>query len=269
MLSEKQFIQEGYKRDPYPFRFWSVLIALAILLIYGAAHFAEELKVNTWKTSPFLRITNREFSLFLWQHPHLMRPHAKNKIGYLPGFQYLHKINMDIETAEEYVTVPPNVLFLYHTWNRLLGSYLPSRAILVDEFKEFLTLSIEWHPNNWLNAPKDYLRLVQDLDNLDKSSSLLSVSELPFKVRQAFYGWKNYFKEGEAINSLNLTRQIVKAFLEKNPNFQKNYWEKIYPNYLLTFDENFDIIPKNQIPSFLLSALYNDAFYTDLTNPSE
>jgi len=269
VLSEKQFIQEAYKRDPYPFRFWSVLIALSIFLIYGAAQSAEDLKVNVWKMSPFLRVSNREFSLFLWQHPHLMRPHAKNKIGYLPGFQYLHKINMDIETAEEYVAVPPNVLFLYHTWNRLLKGYLPSRAIFVEEFKEFLTLSNEWHPSNWIKAPKKYFKLVQDLDNLDKSLNLVSFSELPFDVRQAFYGWKNYFKEGEAINSLRLTGQQVKAFLEKNPNFKKNYWEKIYPNYLITFDGNFDIIPRNQIPSFLLSALYNDALYFDLTNPSE
>lgn len=262
MLSEKEFIQEGYKRDPYTFKFWSFLIALAILLIYSAAYLAEELKVNVWKTSPFLRVTNREFSLFLWQHPHLMRVHAKNKIGYLPGFQYLHKINLDLETSEEYVTVPPNVLFLYHTWNRLLGSYLPSRVILVEEFKEFLKLSIEWHPSNWLKAPKNYLKLVQDLDNFDKSSNLLS--ELPFEVKQAFYGWKNYFKEGDAINALNPTGYQVKAFLERYPNFQKNYWEKLYPNYLLNFDENSDSIPKNQIPSFLLVAFYND-----LTNPSE
>ena len=269
MLSEKEFIQEGYKRDPNTIKFWSILIALVMLLIYAANYFAEELKVNVWKISPFLRVTNREFSLFLWQHPHLMRVHAKNKIGYLSGFQYLHKINMDLETSEEYVTVPPNVLFLYHAWNRLISSHLPSRPILIEEFKEFLRLSIEWHPNNWPMAPEGYLKVVEDLDNFEKNSYRLSVSELPLEVRKAFYGWKNYFKEGDAINSLNITGHQVKVFLEKYPNFQINYWEKLYPNYLFTLNENDDIIPKNQIPSFLLVALYNDAFYNDLTNPSE
>lgn len=246
-LLENHFIHEEYRKDPYPLKFWSLFVTLSLILIYAVSYFAEDLKVQTWQQNPFLRVTNREFSLFLWQNPEHMRVHAKSKIGYLPGFQYLHKINMDVETSENAVTVPPDILFLYHTWNRLVGSYSYDRKISVIELKEFLNLVDEWRPENWQDAPKEYGELVQFLHSLEVDVDLDIKSKVPFEVRQAFYGWKNYFKEGEAINAFKPTALQMEVFLEKYPNYTKNYWKNIYPDYL-----------DGRVPSFVLVALYNE-----------
>lgn len=265
-LQEKNFIREGYGENSYPFKFWAILVAFAIILIYGASYKANNLVSEQQLSSPFLRVTNRQFSLFLWQHPQFMRVHAKNKIGYLPGFQYLHKVNMELEFSEEYVVVPPGTLYLYHTWNRLNSSYLPSRPILYHEFKEFLNALSEWQPKNWILAPKEYVDLSNGLNELkNQNMETLSLNQLPFEIRQAFFGWKNYFKEGDAINAFNPDYLQMEEFLKIHPNYARNYWQNIllesHPNYLKSFTEgNYDkhaTIPKDEIAPFLRVAIYN------------
>lgn len=258
-LYEESFIQEEYVKRPFFFWISAVFSALLIVLISIASYFADELKSTQFQISPFLQVTNREFSLFLWQHPHLMRVHAKNKIGYLTGFQYLHKVNMELALTDEYVTVPPSILFLYHAWKLLVSSYVPEKSISPIEFKEFLKLMEEWQPNNWQAAPKDYVDLVSNIEKQD----IQVIKNLPFEVRHAFFGWKNYFKEGEAINAFTPTVKMVNEFLMRFPNYARNYWQNILidecPNYLKSLQGTMSdaLVPVDEIPPFLRVALYN------------
>ena len=89
---------------------------------------------------------------------------------------------------------PPETLFLYHTWDRLLGAICFRRPISAEEFAAFLKDAEEWHPKNWADAPAAYAALVES----DFTDDLQD--RLPLQVRQAFVGWRNYFKEGEEIN---------------------------------------------------------------------
>ncbi len=265
-LQEKNFIAEKYCLNPYPFIFSAVLVALSIALIQAGAFLAENKVSMQLSKSPFLKVTNREFSLFLWHHPHFMRVHAKNKIGYLPGFQYLHRVNMELEFSENEVIVPPSTLFVYHMWKRLLSSYQISRPIMTNEFIEFLSHLDEWQPKNWLSAPKEYKILIKGLYGL-KNSNLesLSLNELPLVVRQAFYGWKNYFKEGDAINAFNPSFLQLEEFLKNHPHYARNYWINIisteYPDYLKIYSEGIyeknAEVPREEIAPFLRLALYN------------
>lgn len=265
-LQEKNFIAENYRLNPYPLIFSGLIVAVSIALIQTGAYLAERKVSKQLTHSPFLRVTNREFSSFLWHYPQFMRVHAKNKIGYLPGFQYLHKINMELEFSENEVIAPPNVLFFYHTWKRLVSFYEIQRPIFLDEFKEFLSHLDEWQPKNWLAAPKEYDLFISSLHEL-KNFNLVSLSEneLPKQVRQAFYGWKNYFKEGVAINAFNPSFLQLDEFLKQHTNYKRNYWINIisdeYPNYLKTYSKGeFEInaiVPREEIAPFLRLALYN------------
>jgi cellobiose-specific phosphotransferase system component IIB len=261
-LEEKIFVQEGYRKNPGLFWFWSVLVLLAIFIIARVNLITTTIQQEQLQTSPFLQVTNRDFSLFLWQYPHFMRVHAKNKIGYLTGFQYLHKVNLELEYSEDYVVVPPQVLFSYHTWKRLLSSYIISRPISQIEFKEFLNLVPEWQPFNWVQSPENYKNLVEAIEtsnfgNLDQ----LSYEVLPSAIRQAFYGWKNFYKEGDLINVFNPTQNEMEIFLKKFPNYNRNFWQNIEVDYLKSFTstnyKSKEAIPQTQIPAFLKVAIYN------------
>lgn len=66
-----------------------------------------------------------------------MRVNSKTKSGYLPGFQYIDKLSIEPNMADLYAVAPPELLFLYHTWNRLLSPEFITRPIQLSEFKEF------------------------------------------------------------------------------------------------------------------------------------
>jgi len=218
------------------------------------------------KSNPFLQVTNRQFSLFLWQFPEYMRVNATQKAGYLPGFQYQSKISLVLGSADDYVSAPPELLFLYHTWHRLISSEFIARPIPLNEFREFLDYEEEWQPQNWPAAPSGYVHLTQTLESSTQADlRALPIAILPQEVRVAFQGWKNYFKEGYLINQTKPTFAEMEGFLKSNPNYARNYWRNIvldsYPNYLKTlslgsFDPNA-IISKDEIAPFLRVAFFN------------
>lgn len=186
-----------------------------------------------------------------------MRINAPAKTAYMPGFQYQEKVSLDLSFADDYVIAPPQVIFKYHAWHRLVSGEFTQRLISATEFKEFLQYSEEWLPQNWPEAPSDYASLVKNLDN---ESDL--TTQLPLQVKQAFQGWKNYFKEGVSVNALSITYQQLYGFLAKNPHYSRNYWRNIAGNnYLLSIlkppDNQLDSVPREEIPPFLRVALYN------------
>lgn len=257
VLTEKNFIHEGYSQDPFPFWFWlTTVVAFTAMLWGGYAWYSKKLTAE-YAHDPFLQVTNREMSIFLWQEPELMRINASPKTAYLPGFQYVEKVSLEVPFADDYVIAPPETIFRYHAWHRLISKEFAQRPIPVNEFREFLDYAEEWKPENWAAAPEGYAKIVQHLDDQQE----LAVA-LPLSVRMAFQGWKNYFIEGDAINALDITYQELESFLALYPHYARNDWRNISgENYLSSLlrpvQDKHALVPTDEAPAFLRVALYN------------
>lgn len=263
-LQEKDFIQDSLRKNPLPAWIWLVVITCLAAILWGISSWYSKFMVTETNTNPFLQVTNRQFSLFLWQFPEYMKANYSSKSSYLPGFQSEGRVNVIPSEAEKYVSAPPEILFLYHTWKRLIQNEFSSRSIPVNVFKEFLDYAEEWQPQNWPAAPQSYANLIKNLPKSNADLNTLPEAELPLEVRQAFQGWRNYFKEGDAINSIHLTFDETEQFLNNYPHYARNYWrnivEKNYPEYLKS---TLDSAPKdktladNEVAPFLRVAFYN------------
>lgn len=261
-LPEKDFIQEGYGKNPFPFWLWLFLLTTVIALLWGAGQWYSDKIGAIFQHSPFLQVTNRELSLFLWQNPEFMRVNAKQKNGYLTGFQYIDTMTMELPSADHYAVAPPDLLFRYHTWNRLISNEFTPRVIEQKEFQEFLDRVPEWQPTYWPGAPGEYEKMVKKFSsNSTTDLATLPTSILPKNVRMAFQGWKNFFKEGEAINSVKPTAAEMRQFLVTHPHYARNYWRNIVepsnPDYLKALNGEDAVIPSNEMAPFLKVAIFN------------
>jgi len=261
-LQEKDFIQETKNSSALPPWLFIAIVLGILCAIWAIGNWvATEMAVKV-EESPFLHVTNRQMSLFLWQNPEYMRAHANTKTGYLPGFNSGGNVNPKLESIDEYVSAPPELLFRYHTWYRFLETYVMPRNISPLEFKEFLESSPEWLPEHWAKAPDEYKQFVQNFDQVKESNlQELGESVLPKQVRNAFFGWKNYYREGDLINRQKPTVGEMREFISHYPNYARNYWRNLYPEYLkITASESIDpkrIIPEAEFPSFLRVAYFN------------
>ena len=265
-LSEKNFINESYKKNPLPLWLWLFLLTVALSLLWGLSNWYTGKIDFLYRESPFLQVTNRDLSLFLWQNPEYMRINAKEKGNYLPAFKYLDKVTIDLAYADQYAAAPPELLFRYHTWDRLIKNEFTERRIPLKDFRDFLSYAEEWQPTYWPGAPKEYIQLVEGLAaSKVQDLSTLSYKEIPLAVRIAFQGWENYFKEGEAINKVQATRKQLEDFLASHPHYARNYWQNILnesvPGYLKgasSGEKSGDaIVPSSELSPFLKVALYN------------
>jgi hypothetical protein len=256
-LAEKDFIHEGYSKHPLPMWLWLFLATATLGLLWGIANWYSD-KINLiFKESPFLQVTNRDLSLFLWQNPEFMRINVKEKGNYLPGFKYLDKVTIDVAYADQYAVAPPELLFRFHTWDRLLKNEFTEGSIQLQNFRNFLSYAEEWHPNYWPEAPRKYVELIKTLpESTIEDLSTLSNRELPLEVRIAFQGWKNYFIDGEAINTFSVTYSQLNEFLASHPNYARNYWQNIVTNYLKNVVDE-EKVPSDELASFLRVALFN------------
>lgn len=274
-LSEKDFIRDDGPQNNLPYWLWGILFTMVVALIWGAGSWYSKKMSLEFEDNPFLQVTNREMSIFLWQFPEHMRVNVKTgKGGYLPGFQYTEKISLDPEMADDYVIAPPELLFLYHTWDRLLKPEFIARPLQLPEFKEFLLYAVEWQPKYWPKAPPSYRSFANEvLENENIKEDTLKKTALPKEVVQAFQGWKNYFKEGEEINQVSPTFSGMNDFLKHSPNYARNFWRNIvedhYPNYLKSLRSKKSdpkaIIPKDELAPFLRVAFFN---YVTMQKPS-
>lgn len=262
-LPDDQMIGDSMQKNPFPAWLYLALIALLVALLWGFGNWfyvRQELKKAE---TPFLQVTNRQFSLFLWQFPEYMRSNVSSKTGYLPGFQYIDKVAVETGLAEEYVVAPPQVLFLYHTWQRLIGDEFARRPISTRELREFLEYSPEWKPENWPKASKDYAELIARIDPSQERD--IPLKEIPNEVQQAFIGWKNFLIEGEMINQVKPSYEKMGVFLKKFPNYARNFWRNIVakgkPEYLKSIGNKdvtpTDFIPEEELASFLKVAFFN------------
>ena len=269
-LPESRFIQQKWSWRSVPIWLVLFLLAAAAALIWGGRGSYARLQRYEQTHDPFLEVTNREFSLFLWQFPSFLKVNRPKKTGYLPGFLALNE-NLDTSAAEEFVAVPPDLLFLYHTWSRLLAPHFIPRPISPEEFNLFLAQLPEWQPPHWALAPQGYKDLIESKDYADIDDlQTLPESRLPREVRQAFVGWKNYFLEGVAINALNPTVAQVEAFLVRYPQYARHFWrniETIDGQRVAGIDYLHDLLegkllpdaqlPPEQVTPFLKVALFN------------
>lgn len=243
-LQEKDFIQERYGKDPYPFWLWLFILAVfTTTLWFFEGWLSQEVRAD-YKHNPFLQVSNRHLSLFLWQFPEKMRINAAQKSTYLPAFQYEEKVSLFPDQADDWASAPPELLFLYHTWKRQIGAIWFPRPILKQEFIEFINYAEEWKPEFWPEAPSSYVAFYQKLPSAPADQNV--AEQLPLPVKQAFQGWKNFFKEGEAINRLKVDPTELEGFLKKYPSYARNYWQNLYSGYIT-----------KSYPPFLKTALYN------------
>ncbi len=257
-LEEKDFIQEEYGKDPTPFWVWSFIVLLVSALIWLLMLWYSNVMDRAAEQNPFLQVSNRDFSLFLLQNPEHMRVHVTNKSGYLPGFRYVDKVGLDLASAENIVEAPPEVLFLYHTWHRLLGDVVFNRPLFFDQFTAFLNDAEEWKPENWSQAPLEYVALIQS-GNYAGDLQELPLTTFPKEVRQALIGWLNYFKEGEQINQIRPTYAEIESFLLLHPQYQRSLWCQIKDGYLkgLYVKDIQEEVPLEELAPFLRAALFN------------
>lgn len=262
-LPEKDFFHEGVKQNPFPFWFWLFFIVLLVSIVFTFQNWYQNYRLAQIHHSPFLQVTNRDLSLFLWQFPEHMRAHAKKKNGYLVGFQYLSKVTVEPEMADSYVQAPPELLFLYHTWDRLIRDEVVQRPIPPQEFLRFLDYAEEWQPQYWPKAPEEYKILVSSLAKTPLADlQTLSDEVLPKSVRVAFLGWKNYFQEGENINQVKPTVADLEKFLKSFPHYSRNYWRNIISTDYLLFslqksNPADQPVANKELAPFLKAAFYN------------
>ncbi|MDB2613609.1 hypothetical protein N9Y92_00430 [Chlamydiales bacterium] len=266
-LSEKDFISNDVRKNPTPFWFWLFFVAIIIISVSTVQSWYLDRMQTFREDSPFFRVSNRQFSLFLWENPQFMRVNVSSKNAYLPGFEYLEKVGPKPEIADQFVEAPPMLLFHYHTWKRLIGDEISERQIPVDEFMAFLEHDQEWLPKWWPDAPPGYPDLIDKVysGDFEKDLSTLPYSIFPLDLRLSFIGWKNFFKEGSEINAMNPTYEELDAFLDKNRYFARNFWRNLTldsdPTYLWTYSYNQPnpetLVEKNQISPFLRVALFN------------
>jgi hypothetical protein len=266
-LQEKDFIQDDVNKPSWPFWLWGILFTLFVCLAWGIGSWYNGFINQQVEMSPFLQVTNRDFSVFLWQFPEHMRVNVtKGRAGYLPAFKYTDKLSLEPEMAEEYVVAPPELLFLYHTWKRLISNEFIQNPISLSEFKEFLLYAEEWQPANWPDAPKDYIKFANALlEQKAIDPSGLPEINPPKEVVQSFQGWKNFFVEGDAINKIRPTYAEMASFLNRSPHYARNYWKNIlqaqFPNYLKTiYSGKYTpsvVVPDNEMAPFLKVAFYN------------
>ena len=232
-LSEKDFIHESYQENPYPLVTWLFFIIILGVTILGVKEWQASFMEQQYAVRPFLQVSNRNFSIFLWQHPELMRVTVQKKSDYLPGFRAYGRPGIKDDKADDYVIVPPERLHHYHLWNRLIGNQLWSSDLSGERFKQFLVENKEWSSVEWQHSKK---------------------------IQQAFSGWTNYFFEGGQINEIRPTYGEMRRFVEEHPSYSRSYWRNLYPNYLKSISHEIpesEQVPLKEIPAFLRVALFN------------
>lgn len=254
------------KKSPFLFFVWVAFFLTFVLIVWGYSGSMLQFVKKASEDKPFLQVTNRQLSVFLWQFPNLLRQNVKSRTDYLPGFDLENRVGVKAGYADQRAIAPPEVLFLYHTWDRLIKEEYTQRIIAKQDFFEFLVQSPEWLPEKWKDAPPEYGAMVKALDiSPQQDLSQLSKQALPVEVRLAFQGWKNFFEEGDLINIFTITYKDLKKFIASHPHYARNYWinivKKDYPDYLKsltlgTFKEE-DKVPPTEIPAFLKVAVFN------------
>ncbi len=272
MGSNPELVEDNEAASSKALWVFLALFLFVLAALWTIQEWQKEILSKKQFTTPFLQVTNRDFSLFLWQNPEFMCYNGKRRFGRCSYSNAEVNIQLIPEFADEYVAVPPEVIFRYHTWKRLLGDTLAPRSIHPGEFHIFLLKNPEWTPRYWKKAPQAYRAFLKTLSELQMDDlQTLPFATLPKEVRLAFQGWRNVTKEWINIESIHPTGQEMQQFLELHPTYNRNYWRNILmkskPGYLKNFPFGPDprMINKNEVLTadefshFLKVGFYNYA----------
>lgn len=260
-------LPESSPRKPFTNWIWFLLLFFlsTSAFLWGISRWQEAILAEKQKIFPFYQVTNREFSLFLWQNPEFFKEYAQLNLGHIAPDD---DILLLPENAEALVSVPSKVLFRYHVWDRLIKRYPVKRSLPTHLFAEFLENNQEWLPRYWKAAPAPY-RLF--MENRETFSEKELPPLIPLEVKIAYQGWLNYFKEWEEIQQLHPTQGEMESFLDVYPHYARSYWRNILrkekPNYLINLYEEgqHQKLNEDEMTTFLQIAIYN---YFTMTKPS-
>ncbi len=243
----------------------SCLLGLILLMagVWGFERWVQNKMLSSLEASPYHQVSNRELSLFLWQHTEMMRANVRYKSSYLPGFDYKSRVGIQVGKAEDRAIAPPELLHRYQLWKEVLAGYAFGREMSGSELMDFLEDFPEWHAEAWPEAPQEYGQLLARLAEMGPNAD--ERIRVPREVQEAFLGWRNYRDDGEKINAANYTVGELNDFLADYPGYTRRYWRLVLaetqPNYLAILDQEDvpadRVVPKEQISSFLRVALYN------------
>ncbi len=68
-LKEENFFNEKGKRSLFPFLFSAIAITFLSSISWELVQWSQKVLGNAHSVSPFHQVTNRDFSLFLWENP--------------------------------------------------------------------------------------------------------------------------------------------------------------------------------------------------------
>lgn len=264
LLKEQDFIPKETWKSPNPFLLGLFFVATAVVIASGTLSWYNEKKTQKFQ-KPFYNVTNRSFVLFIRQNPSFLKQNVSSNEAYLPGLKLIENVGSNADKADALVQAPDNILFQYHTWKRLLDYPPFKRPIPLDQFKDFLKAYIEWTPDHWKDAPKNYADLVRKINAGAPVGHLEDV--LPIEVQKAFTGWKNFTIEKDTMEEFTPTFGLLRDLIKKYPNFQRNYWINLLkdsnPSYLemISFEkvEPKEDIPLKDLAPFIDIALFNFA----------
>jgi hypothetical protein len=263
-LMEKDFISEkGLKKSSKPTFQYLLLVIAVIALTWWWVSFKQNWIASN--NQEFGKVTNREFSLFLWQNPEYTRRLAYEKDHHLTQFSKDGGVHIVKNHAEDIVEAPPSLVYNYYYWKKFAGDIDFSREIERDFFYSFLESCPEWLPENWNNAPKSYSKISESLLQLSSKEFKELQQTLPDNLRQAFFGWLNYYHEGNLINAVAPSYEEVQSFLKEHPNLKRNIWKNLLleqaPNYLQSaLDSSIDkekLYPQGEMTSLFKLLYFN------------
>jgi hypothetical protein len=224
-MDEKDFIQNNASKDPYPLFIYFAFMLLLIGGLLFVRSCERSVRQQQQATYPALQVTNRDFQLFLWQHPHFMRLHVKKKSGYLTAFSPIGRGELDPDLAHKWVRAPPELLYRYHRWKRLIDAVIFPRSWSREEWSAFFADNPAWQ---------------EEKEGI--------------KLQQAILGWTNYYLEGDTINEFPIRYAEVLGLVAKYPGFSPDQWQDLNPNYEL---KGVGVVPTGTLPSFVRVAIFN------------
>lgn len=266
-LEERKFVQEKYSKDPSYFWIWMAIAAAILTLAWGLQSWYVKNESKN-EESPFAAVTQRQFSLFTAQFPEFGS--SSNKTALFSSSLY-GKDKINPSKLEERIEASAELLFLYHTWNRLIAAQQPIRAISSSQFLEFLQSQPQWQPSLWKEAPQNYVLLVNSLmGKKEVANSFLKREELPLMAVLAFQNWLNFGVEQQEIKEMHISDAQEALFLKAYPQYSRSYWQNIlkkrFPKYLLNIEKKaaasaapagLETPSQEKLPIFFQTALFN------------
>src|ERR1700733_7357205 len=97
------------------FPVWASILAFVALalIIYGVIYSLQHLKQGQ-NPPQFAQVTNRQYSLFLWQNPQYMSFHLPRRLHQVPGYLDRRNLFADPTVADAFFDISAEMLYVDH-----------------------------------------------------------------------------------------------------------------------------------------------------------